>query len=189
MALTSLLFLGLQGTFNPTASCSNVWDLHTIFWKPPKGWHHFFFSLLFLVIIPWYWYLQYTGVFCYNLDSPNTFFHGAKPQLFFITPSGLGHQLQLRLYFSPMAFHGLSQWQASAVLHDAFMPSKPISPWRLFHLTKYSCRTRCYLGYLWNRVSLCSYQTLPRRFHLSDTSLFLITTNVLALANQHQLSQ
>jgi hypothetical protein len=116
-------------------------------------------------------------------------FHGAKPQLFFMNPSGLGHQLQLRLYFSPVAFHGHSQWQASAVVQDVFMPSKPISPWRFFHLTKYSCSTRYYLGYLWNRVSLCSYQTLPRSFYLSDTSLFLVTTNVLAPANQHQLSQ
>ena len=44
------------------------------------------------------------------------------------------------------------------------------------------------LGYFWNTCSLCSPKTLPR-FHLSDTCPFLITTNVLAPANQHQLSQ
>ena len=32
-------------------------------------------------------------------------------------------------------------------------------------------------------------QTLPRRYHLKDAGLFLITTNFLAPANQHQLSQ
>jgi hypothetical protein len=33
---------------------------------------------------------------------------------------------------------------------------------------------------------LCSQKTLPRRFHLSDASPFLITANFLAQANQHQ---
>jgi hypothetical protein len=27
-----------------------------------------------------------------------------------------------------MAFHGLSQYQASTALHDVFMPSKPVPP-------------------------------------------------------------
>ena len=44
------------------------------------------------------------------------------------------------------------------------------------------------LAYLWNTASLCSQKTLPRRFHLSDAGLFLITTNFIAPANQHQLS-
>ena len=54
---------------------------HLIFWTPLKGWHHFSSSalcstlssgwstplwLLFLLIIPWYWHLQYTGVFHSN---------------------------------------------------------------------------------------------------------------------------
>ena len=33
---------------------------------------------------------------------------------------------------------------------------------------------------------LCFQKILPRRFHLSDAGLFLITTNFLAPANQHQ---
>jgi hypothetical protein len=33
------------------------------------------------------------------------------------------------------------------------------------------------------------HKTLPRRFHLNDAVLFLITTNFLVPANQHQLSQ
>jgi len=42
---------------------------------------------------------------------------------------------------------------------------------------------------IWNTASLCSQKTLSRRFHLSDACLFLISTNFLAPANQHQLSQ
>jgi hypothetical protein len=56
-----------------------------VFWTPLKGWHHFSSSarcsilssgwstslrLLFLVIIPWYWHLHYTGVFYSNEASP-----------------------------------------------------------------------------------------------------------------------
>ena len=33
---------------------------------------------------------------------------------------------------------------------------------------------------------LCSQKTLPRRCHLNDAGLFLITANFLAPANQHQ---
>ena len=46
MALASRTFWSLQGNFNITASYSNVWDPHMIFWAPPKGWHHFFSSAL-----------------------------------------------------------------------------------------------------------------------------------------------
>ena len=80
MALASLTSLSLQGNFNVTASCFSV-GFHLIFWNPPKGLHHFSSSalgstlssgwstllrLLFLVIIPRYWHLQYTGVFHSN---------------------------------------------------------------------------------------------------------------------------
>ena len=33
-------------------------------------------------------------------------------------------------------------------------------------------------GYLWNTASLCFQKILPRRFHLSDAGLFLITVNL-----------
>jgi hypothetical protein len=42
------------------------------------------------------------------------------------------------------------------------------------------------LGYLWNTASLCFQKTLPRRCHLNDAGLFLISANFLAPANQHQ---
>jgi hypothetical protein len=38
-------------------------------------------------------------------------------------------------------------------------------------------------------ASLCSQKTLSRRSHLSHAGLFLITTNFLTPANQHQFSQ
>jgi hypothetical protein len=74
----SLTSWGLQGIFSVTASCLNVCNSHMIFWAPLK--HRIQFSssapsstlssgwftpllLLFSVIIPWYWHLQYTGVF------------------------------------------------------------------------------------------------------------------------------
>ena len=81
-----------------------------------------------------------------------------------------------------MAFPGLQQCQASAVLNDPFMPSKPVPPVWLLHLIKPSCNRKCNLGYLWNTISLCFQKTLPR-LHLSDADLFLITTNFLAPAN------
>jgi hypothetical protein len=81
MTLASQTSWDLQGNFIVTAFGFNVWDLHMIFWTPPKGWHHFssfalcstlsshwstLLPLLFLVIILWYWHLQYTSVFCCN---------------------------------------------------------------------------------------------------------------------------
>jgi hypothetical protein len=90
---------------------------------------------------------------------------------------------------SPMTFPSLSQCRASAALHDPLVPSKPV-PHRWFsHITKYSWSMRYNLGYLWDTASLCSQETIPRRFHLNDACLFLIVANFLAPANQYQLSQ
>ena len=74
---------------------------------------------------------------------------------------------------------------SSAVLHDTFMPSKPVPPGWLLHITKSSLQ----LGSLCKTASLCSQKTLPRNFHLSDAGFFIITVYFLAPANQHQLSQ
>ena len=40
MALASQISWGLQGNFNVTASCFNVWDPHMVFCVPLKGWGH-----------------------------------------------------------------------------------------------------------------------------------------------------
>lgn len=73
--------------------------------------------------------------------------------------------------------------QTTPILHDSFIPSKPIPPGWFLHITMSSCQHKVYL---WNTASLCSLKTLPR-FYLIDAGLFLITTNFLVLANQHQL--
>jgi hypothetical protein len=77
MALASFTFLTLQCY----SFLFQYLGFHLIFWSPPKGWHHFSSSalcttlslswstplwLLFLVIILWYWHLQYTRVFPSN---------------------------------------------------------------------------------------------------------------------------
>ena len=100
--------------------------------------------------------------------------------------SVLGHQLQ-QAALSPMAFPGLSQCRASAAFHGPFIPSKQVPPGWLLYITNYSCSMRYNLGYLWN-TALWS-QKILRRFHLSDAGLFLVTTNFLAPANHHKLSQ
>jgi hypothetical protein len=86
-----------------------------------------------------------------------------------------------------MAFDVLLQCQASDVLHNPFMHSKHVPSGWFIHITKHSCSMTYNLGYLWDTASLCSQKTLPKRFYLIDPGLFLITTNFLAPANQHQL--
>ena len=147
-----------------------------IFWAPLRSWvilpampfvEHMLFSRLQLPV------LQYC---CFSWwSSHSTGISKTLHDLF------LGYQLQLRLHFH--------QWPSMAS-HNAkprllFMPSKPVQPGWLLHSTS----MRYNLGYLWNTAFLCSHKTLPRRFHLNDAGLFLITTNFLAPANQHQFSQ
>ena len=107
--------------------------------------------------------------------------HDAKSQLLCMTPLVLGHQLQLHLHqWSSMASHSaksqllsmtLSCIQNQYHLGDSYTLSSP------------AASMKCNLGHLWNAASLCSQKTVPRRFHLSDAGLFLITTNFLAPAN------
>ena len=60
---------------------------------------------------------------------------------------------------SPMAFHGLSQCQASAALLNSFMPSKPVPPGWPLHVTKSSQSTRYNFGYIWNTATVLSENT------------------------------
>jgi hypothetical protein len=117
------------------------------------------------------------------------FLHGAKPWLHCLTPSVLGHQLQLRLYHHQWPSLAASQCQVWAVLHDPFIPSNPVPPGWIFHIARSRNSMQCNLGNLWTIASLCSQETLPRRFHLNDAGLSLITTNFLGQAKQNQLSQ
>ena len=58
-----------------------------------------------------------------------------------------------------MAFHGLSQYWASAALHDHFMLSKPVPPGWLLSLTKSSHCTSYNYGYLCSSASVLSGNT------------------------------
>jgi hypothetical protein len=104
--------------------------------------------------------------------------HGAKPQLLCMTPSVLGHQLQLRLYVHQYPLTVPSISCSSYPLHG-FKTSTTL------HITKSCCSTRYNLGYLWNTASLCSQKTFPR-YHLNDACLFLIIANFLSPAHRHQ---
>jgi hypothetical protein len=81
MALASLTFFDSPRQFQCYSFLFQCLGFHLIFWTPPTGWHHFSSSalcsnlssgwsiplwLLFLVIIPWSWRLQYTRVFHSN---------------------------------------------------------------------------------------------------------------------------
>jgi hypothetical protein len=103
---------------------------------------------------------------------------------------------------SPMAFPGLSSSQASAVLHDHFMPSNHCHLGDSEHITKFSCSMRYSLGYLWNTASLYFQKTLPTSPLCLLKMLFvrlnhgllwcwsrLNHSKFLAPTNQHQLSQ
>ena len=87
------------------------------------------------------------------------------------------------------AWHCERPWKAigesaaSAALHDPFMPS---CTWVTLTHYQVLLQQEYNLGYLWDTVSLCFQKTLPRRCHLNDAGLFLITANFLASANQHQ---
>ena len=154
----------------------------TIFWAPPRAWvtspampfvAHILSSRLQLPVL---------HCCCCSWWSS----HGTGISKTLHDPFSPGPSTTAEATPSPMAFHDLSQCQASAVLHDTFMPSKPVPPGWLLHITKSCCSTRHNIGYFWNTASLCSQKTLPRRCHLNDAGLFLITANFLAPANQHQ---
>jgi hypothetical protein len=86
---------------------------------------------------------------------------------------------------SKMAFHGLSQCQASAALHDPLHSFKTSNNWVTLTHYQVLLQQEYNFGYLWNTASLFFQKTLLRRCHLNDAGL-LITTNFLAPANQHQ---
>jgi hypothetical protein len=82
-----------------------------------------------------------------------------------------------------MASH--SAERASAALHDPFMPSKPVPPGWLLHITKSNCSMRYNLGYLWNTASVLSKNTSEKMLPQWCWSL-LNHHYFLAPANQHQ---
>ena len=177
-----------------SALCSNI----------GSGWSTLL-MLLFLVIIPWSWHFQYTGVFHCNCASWSWHFQYTGVFHCNCASSIASHRFPswqqastplpdlffqaINCNWSCILANGLSQCQASAAFHDPFMLSKPVPPGRFSHITKSCFSTTYSLGFLWNIASACSQKTLHRRFHLSDIGIFLTTANFLASANHHQLGQ
>jgi hypothetical protein len=86
-----------------------------------------------------------------------------------------------------MAFPDLSQFQASATLHDSVIHSKLVSHRWFLQLPRPAATHGTTLAICRTQLFLWSQKILPRRSHLSDVGPFLITANFLALFNQHQL--
>ena len=132
---------------NFTASCFNDWDPYMIFWAPPEGCHHISSSalcrtlssgwstpllLLFLVIIQWYWHLQYAGVFhCIwaSLIASHRLSSWCQSSTPVYDPFSPGQSTAIETALSPIALYGLSQCQASAVLHDPIHAFKASTTW------------------------------------------------------------
>jgi hypothetical protein len=93
------------------------------------------------------------------------------------------------LFFRCMRKSGASHktWlQSRAPSWDYHHTRSPHTTWLI--LTKSSCSMRYNLGYFCY-TALHTKKTFPSIYHVSDGGLFLITTNVLVPASQHQLSQ
>jgi hypothetical protein len=151
----------------------------TIFWAPPRAWVTSP-AMPFVAHAPSS-RLQMTALHCccYSWWSS----HGTGISKTLHDLFNPGPSIATEAALSPMAFHGLSQCQASAALHDPFMPS---CTWVTLTHYQVPLQQEYNLGYLWNTASLCFQKTLPRRCHLNDAGIFLITANLLAPANQHQ---
>ena len=189
---------------------SNVWDPLTIFWAPPRAWvtspalffvAHNLSSRLHLPVLHCCccsWQSSHgTGISKPLLSSTVSRLQhqpligslcGAKPQVFYMTPSVLGHQLLLRLH--------LHQWpsMASHCAEPQLLCMIPSCLQNQYHLgNSYTLLSPAIAQGTTLAISgtqpLCSQKTLPRIFHLNGAGLFLISVNFLAPANQHQQSQ
>jgi hypothetical protein len=155
-----------------------------IFWAPPRAWvtspampfvAHTLSSRLQMPVLhccscSW-WSSHGTGISKTLLSST-------------LISSVLGNQLQLRLH--------LHQWPSMAS-HSAVPQLLCVTPSYLqnqYHLgNSYTLPSTVTAQGTTLAISgtqpLCSQKTLPRRCHLNDAGLFLITTSFLAPANQH----
>jgi hypothetical protein len=113
-ALASLTSWSSKGNFNFTASFSNAWGQHMIFWAPPKLLSHTSISaalqgLVDSILLLLLFLGSSHGIGIFNLMEFSTetmlhqqlligSLHGTKPQLHCMTPSVLGHQLQLSTF-------------------------------------------------------------------------------------------
>jgi hypothetical protein len=156
------------------------WIQLTIFWAPPRAW----------VISPAMPFIAHASSFRLQMPVSTAAALGghltvlASPK-HCMTISVLGRQLQLRLH--------LHQWPS--------MASHRAEP-QLLCVTSSCLQNQYHLGDPYTlpspaapevqpwlsleHTTLCFQKTLPRRCHLNDAGLFLITTNFLAPAKQHQ---
>lgn len=153
----------------------------TIFWAPPRAW----------VTSPARPFVAHASSSRLQMPVPHCCCcswwssHGTGISKTLHDPFSPGSSIATEAAPSPMAFHGLSQCQASAALLNSFMPSNQYhlgDPYTLPSPATAQCTTLAISG----TQPLCSQKTLPRRCHLNDAGLFLITANFLAPANQHQ---
>ena len=152
----------------------------TIFWTPPRAW----------VTSPALSIVAHSFSFRFQMpDSTAAAVLGGHPWSWHLQtlhdPSSPGSSIATEAAPSPVDFHGLSQCRASAALRD------PSCLQNQYHLgDSYTLPSPATAQGTTLAISgtqpLCSQKTVPRRCHLSDAGLFLITDNFLAPANKHQ---
>jgi hypothetical protein len=154
-----------------------------IFWAPPRAWATSL-AMPFVAHVSSFM-PQMPVLYCCSCSVLGGHLMVLAPPKHCMTPSVQGRQLKLRLH--------LHQWPSMAS-HSAEPQLPCMTPSCLQN--QYNLGDPCTLpiplqqeynlGYLWNTDSLCFQKTVPRRCHLNDAGLFLITPNFLAPANQHQ---
>ncbi len=141
----------------------------TIFWAPPRAW-------VTSPAMPFVAHvsssrLQVPVLHCCCCSWWSS--HGTGISKTLHDPFSPGPSIATEAALSPMAFHGLSQCQASAASAHSFMLQ---NQYHLGDLTHYQVQPAQGTTWLYLEHSLlCSQKTLPRRCHLNDAGLFLIT--------------
>lgn len=124
MGLASWISWGLQGYFSVAASCSNVWDLHVIFWASQKDLGHFSISAL-----------------CSTVGSG--WLHSTAAALL------CGHSMVLTspTYWCPLLQLGITNSSLIGSLHAA----RPQHPFMTFQSWAFNCNLGCTFtnGLLW----------------------------------------
>jgi hypothetical protein len=153
----------------------------TIFWAPPRAW----------VTSPAMPFVAHTS--SSRLQMPVLYCcccswwssHGTVISKTMRDPFSPGPSIATEAAPSPMTFRVLSvpSLSCSAWPLHAFKTSTTWVTLTYYHVP---LQQEYNLGYLWNTASLCFQKILPRRCHLNDAGLFLITANFLAPAIQHQ---
>lgn len=193
---------------NNITQCPILWDSFMIFWTPPLGLSHFSGSVLCSThsLSP---RLQLVPLHCYYCSWWSSHVTGISKTLGSFAASELHFtNIFLQALFTVLSFKffawPLQSWAFNCYWDCTFssgfswllaVPCLSCSPWPLhclqnqYHwgnayiLPSLVASTRWNFGHFWNTASLCSQETLLRRFHLSAAGLFFITTNFSVLAD------